>query len=112
MIDTTTENFWKAWVLPIDPPASIFYRLYYNDQGRPVCYTMEDLPGNYIEVDRETYLAGSFDVQVVNQKLIHLSRFSQVAKLKPSDSTGTACDPRDICVVVGPDQTHVKWNYQ
>jgi hypothetical protein len=33
-----------------------------------------------------------------------------VKKLQPTDSTGTACNPRDVCVVVRPDQPHVKWN--
>jgi hypothetical protein len=41
MTDTTTENFWKAWIEPVDPPKPIFYRLYYDSQGHPVCYAMD-----------------------------------------------------------------------
>jgi hypothetical protein len=110
MTNETTENFWRAWAEPWPDPEPVFYRLYYNEQGLPVCYTMEDLPGNYIEIDHATYARGLPNVRVVNNK-IQVFNQSTVNKLRPSD-TGTACDPRDVCVVVGVDQDHTKWNIQ
>lgn len=77
-----------------------------------MCYTMDDLPGDWIEIDQQTYLAASFDVRVADQKLIHLPRLNQVHRLKPNQTQGTACDPRDICVVVDTSKIHTKWNYQ
>ena len=84
-------------------------RLYHDDQGRVLFYTMEDLAGTYIEVDSETYAQARTDVQIVEGKVVVLPKISEILKLKPSQ-TGTSCDPRDICIVVDQDQPHVRWN--
>jgi hypothetical protein len=109
MTNATTENFWKAWAEPCLEPPTIFYRLYYDQEGNPVCYTMEDLPGNYIEIDRETYVLGPLNVRVINGQLKQLKQSVMIDKLQPSDS-GTSCDPRDVCVVVSPQQPCIFWN--
>ena len=109
MTDTATENFWKAmseWVLP--EPLPVFFRLYYNEDGTPIVYSMEELPHAYIEVDAQTYHIGNTNVRVVGGKLVFKQPAIIVNKLQPADS-GTACDPRDICVVVSADQPHTKW---
>jgi len=107
-MNETTNNFWEAfnnWELP--PPPLVFFRLYHNEQGRPLFYTMEDLPGNYIEVDRETYLIGSMNFKIVNNTLIAIQT-QHFTKLVPSN-TGTPCSPQDVCVVV--DSTpNTKWS--
>ena len=94
-----------------DPPTPnpIFFRLYYNDDGTPIIYSMEEFPHNYIEVDPETYARAPFNVRVIGGKLTYIDPVVIVKKLQPADH-GTACDTRDVCVVVGPDQPHVKWN--
>lgn len=83
--------------LPDPTPAPVFYRLYYNEHGHPIVYTMEDLPGNYIDVDRETYVIGSPMVRVINKKLVHLT-LKTSEKLRPSNS-GTPCHPQDVTIV-------------
>lgn len=106
-----TENFiefWKSFQWPDIQP--VIYRLYHDDEGRPIIYTMEDLPGTYIEVDQATYIYGSFGVRVVDGKLIILEPAITAKKLQPSQDQGTACDPRDICVVVDYSAKHQKWN--
>lgn len=90
-------------------PQPVCYRLYYDDHGNPVIYSMEDLPGNYIEVDPQTYAIGSFRVRVVDQKLIHVQPKIQVKKLQPNTETGTPCSAFDVCVVVPEQQPHTKW---
>lgn len=90
-------------------PRPVSYRLYYDGHGKPVVYSMEDLPGDYIEVDAETYAISSFWMRVVDQKLIPVLPTVTVQKLQPSDN-GTACDPRDVCVVVTEQQSHIKWS--
>ncbi len=93
----------------MEPPKPVFYRLYYNDQGYPICYTMEDLPGDYIEIDQATYALSPPNVRVVNQKIQVLSQVATISKLTPSEQ-GTACDPRDVCVVVDTALAHQKWS--
>lgn len=107
----TTDNFWQVWnTFEWPPVAVIFYRLYYNEDGSPKCYTMEDLPGKYVEIDQETYLACPWNVKVVNGKLEIITPASVVHKLKPNIEDGITCSPRDVCVVVDSDQPHVKWS--
>ena len=65
----TPEEFW-ATLQAMPEPAPVFYRLYHNEDGTPICYTMEDLPGKYIEVDQETYSLADYSVRVVNKQLI------------------------------------------
>jgi len=110
MSDTplTEEEFWSI-LGGIPDPKPVFYRLYYNDDGSPIIYSMEELPGNYIEVDPPTYALAPFKVKVINGKLTYIKPVITVKKLQPNNLTGTTCDPRDVCVVVGTDQTHIKW---
>jgi hypothetical protein len=111
MSNETTENFWKAFnSWNPEPPKPPSFRLYYNELGDPIVYTMEELQGQYIEVDRETYLNSLMNVKVRDGKLIIIPRSTQVRKLKPNQSTGTDCDARDICVVSSGSNT-VKWGF-
>jgi hypothetical protein len=105
----TTDNFWSAFNAwepqeELKPPP---YRVYYNEQGYPIFLTNEDLPGNYIEIDRETYVDFPKYVRIVDGKLVLLQVHS-VSKLVPADQ-GTACHPQDVSVVVGTDQPHQLW---
>ena len=113
MNDSTTQNFLEvltSFEWPTPEPVS--FRLYYNADGTPRLYTMETLPGEYIEVDAETYALSSFSVRVVNQQLVHVRPKIQVQKLIPTKDQGTMCDPRDVCVVVNGTQPHIKWSIQ
>jgi hypothetical protein len=71
---------------------------------------MEDLPGNYIEIDQETYALASSKVRVIDGKL-KKNTSTATAKLIPS-TIGTACHPEDICIVVPVDQKHIKWSFK
>ena len=108
-MNETEENFWKAWAEPVPEPVPVFFRLYYDDQGRPISYSMEHLPGNYIDIDAATYQLGSRNVRVVDSKLVHITPKKTVAKLVPSN-TGTPCLPDNISIVVDEQQTNIKWS--
>ena len=104
----TPEEFWKILHdVPLSAP--IFYRLYYNSNGQPLFYTMEDLPGNYIEITKEEFVQSSFNIRVKNDKIIPIVK-SFAQKLKPHQSQGVCCDPGDVSVIVNCEQLHTKWS--
>ena len=108
MSELTEQEFWSI-LQAVPEPNPVFYRLYYNDDGTPIIYSMEQLPDNYIEVDQQTYVLAPFNVRVVDGKLVHIKPIITVKKLQPNTINGTACDPRDVGVVVDVDRPHTKW---
>ena len=108
MSEMTPDEFWKILHAPVEVKL-IFYRLYYNDDGSPICFSMEELPHNYIEIDAATYHQTPANIRVVNGKIVVINPASYVKKLTPS-TDGISCDPRDICIVVAEDQLHTNWS--
>jgi hypothetical protein len=92
----TPEEFWAILHAEV-VEYPIFYRLYYNDLGHPTCYTMEDLPGNYIDIDKDTFARSPSNVRVRNGKLVDISH-NTTSKLVPSEF-GTPCDANDVTIV-------------
>ena len=101
------EQFVNIW-LTAQPPKPVFYRLYYGQHGEPLFYSMEDLPGNYIDIDAEFYARSPRNIRVRHGK-IHIVDRNMPRKLVPS-AQGTPCDPRDVCIVVSSNQSHTKWS--
>lgn len=105
----TPEEFWS--ILHDAPePRPTFFRLYYDDNGMPIAYSMDDMPGNYIEVDADTFARGKGDVRVINGQLTVIDRQNHMTKLRPNHEHGTACHPQDVNVVVPESTQHVKWS--
>ena len=111
MSNETTDNFWAAWAAwDRTDPLPVFYRLYYDESGMPIVYSMEDLPGNYIELDHATYARQSYHVRIVDQQLVVVkARAAAIAKLTPDAENGAPCAPSDISVVVSNQTPHIKW---
>jgi hypothetical protein len=108
--EETTKNFWDVWrnfQWPEIKPAC--YRLYYHEDGSPNIYTMEDLPGAWIEVSQQIYVTAPENVRVVAGELQIIPLVKTHHKLQPSDS-GTACDPRDVCVIADDTGPRTYWN--
>lgn len=103
----TESEFWAALQnMPL--PQQPFYRLYYDDHGRGLFYSMEDIPGNYIEITHEQYQANNSMVRVVDGKLVPIKLYNK-GKLMPSDS-GTPCHPNNIAIVVDTNSPHQCWS--
>ena len=103
----TEEQFWAA-LSAMPAPQQVFFRLYYDDQGHILFYSMEDLPGTYIDIDAETFAMQHTNMRVRDGKLIEIARTTS-AKLIPGD-TGTPCDPTDVSIVVSAQQPNIKWS--
>ena len=102
----TEDEFWSIlWAMPEHKP--INYRLYYDDDGRPIVYSMEDQPGTYIDVDAETFARTPMNVRVVDGRLVEVK--NSVRKLVPSD-TGVSCHPNNVAIVVPDTEPHQRWS--
>ena len=101
------EEFLKIWQETTETKP-VTYRLYYDSEGQPLFYSMEDLPGNYIEIDADTYAKSSRRVRVRDGKLVQLKNIT-FAKLVPGEQ-GVCCHSQDVCVVVDESQPHIKWS--
>lgn len=75
------------------------FRLYYDDNGDCICYTCDNLEGNYLVVDSQTFAEGRPDVKVINGELIKPSNTLNIVKLVISDE-GAICAVEDISIVV------------
>ena len=105
----TEEEFFSIWQSQISaPPTEPEYRLYHDENGFPLFFSMEQLPGNYIVVDQETYINSPRHIRVFDGKLVvYQTNFAK--KIVPV-GYGQACDPRNVCVVVDIEQAHTKWS--
>jgi len=97
-------DFWKTIEWPEIKP--VFYRLYHNDNGIPLFYSQEDLPGKYIDITPEQFALQNMSVRVSDAKIIQYKTI-WVAKLVPADS-GTVCHSQDVAIVV-VDQPGQHW---
>ena len=110
MTNSTNDNFWLALSQFVSPELNpTTYRLYYDELGDPLFYSMEELPGNYVEVTLEMFSIGSTNCRVVDGNLVVFKATADPHKLTPGN-TGTACHPQDICIVVDESSPHTKWS--
>lgn len=86
-------------------------RLYYDDTGKVLCYTYEDIPGDYIVIDPMTFAECRFDIKVINGKIIKSMDGTVVTKLVPSIA-GIKCAAEDVNIVTPGDYLGpiVTWN--
>ena len=105
--ELTPDEFW-AILHAMPEPKPVLFRLYYNEDGAPIHYTMEDLPGTYIDVSPETFAIASMNVRVQDGKLIQLANKTTTKKLVPGD-TGTPCHPDNVAIVVTELEPHQRW---
>ena len=104
----TEQEFWDI-LHDVPEPQPVFFRLYHDESGAPVTYTMEDLPGNYIEIDAKTFALAPINVRVRNGQLVEIVTM-QSQKLVPG-MPGNKCHPRDVAVIVTTGSS-IQWKKQ
>jgi len=72
-------------------------RLYHDEDGKPLFYTVDDLEGDYIVIPTEDLASARYDVLVKNGKLT-LPEKHNYQKLTPQD-TGTECYVNDVSII-------------
>lgn len=106
------DSFWQAvaehnWE---QPQAKLEFRLYYDEHGNVVSYSMEDLPGNYIVIDRITFDQTRFDIKVKDGKIIKVSNPASWKLFLTDNETVHRCHPDNVCIIVPADyQTPQYW---
>jgi hypothetical protein len=83
------------------------FRLYYDEKGSVLHYTTEDLPGNYIVIDSQTFAESRYDVRVIDGEIVRRKDFVIVEKLVPSKE-GKSCHSYDVSVIVDEDFIDIK----
>ena len=99
-------DFWRTYQW--SEPRPVSHRLYHDDHGCPLFYTMEDLPGKYVEVTAEQYARASFAVRIVDGQMCVIEAHKTASKLQPGD-LGTHCHPKDVTIVVADHTAYLSW---
>ena len=103
----TEQEFLEIWINQRTDQVEIEYRLYHDGQGWPLFYSTERVEGNYVVVDKQTYLDSPKHIRVVEGKIKRIKvLFGK--KLVPAEQ-GQACDPADVCVIVADQLPSKKW---
>lgn len=101
----TIDELWSLVNQDVARPLS--YRLYHDDQGYLLYYSMEDLPGTWIAITAEQFARADSHVKVVDGKIVPLNRI-QSKKLVPSGQ-GTNCSIASVAIVIANSEAGQKW---
>ncbi len=99
------KEFWKTYKWPDQKP--VIYRLYYDDRGQALEYSMEDHSGNWIEITPQQYAMADMRAKVINGAITYPPPPAP-PKLVPGDS-GIPCHLWSMLLVVDPQQPNKKW---
>jgi hypothetical protein len=102
----TEQEFWDI-LFDVPDTNPVFFRLYYDRTGVPLFYSMEDLPGTYIEIDADAYARSSMQVRVRDGKIVQIS-CRPAEKLTPG-KIGTSCHIQDVAIVHTSNNS-TKWS--
>ena len=82
--------------------APVEFRVYYDDTGKVLYYTCDNLEGNYLVVDKDTFSECRMDMKVVDGKLIRVTPGIIIQKYKQKED-GILTASEDISILVNKD---------
>jgi hypothetical protein len=86
----------------------IEYRLYHDDNGHVISYSVKDMPGKYIVITKQEFAECRMDVTVGQDgKIIRPRR--TVTKIEKSAS-GIRCHKYDVNIIVDENDTGHYWS--
>ena len=101
-LDLGTMLFEYSKTIEPKLPVPLEFRLYYRDDGSIITYSCEELEGNYIVVDAETFAMGRQDIRVIDSKIQVIEPTFIVTKLIEA-ADGISCAAEDINIPVSDD---------
>ena len=91
MSEMTPDEFRAIWESSSQQPLpELEYRLYYDENGFPLFYSTEDLPGLYVKVDQQTFLSGPKSIRVIDGKIVE-TKIAWTKKLIPATHLHQQC---------------------
>lgn len=108
--NNSNEEFIVIFEAPkIIPPE---FRLYYDKEtGKVVTYTCQNLEGDYIVIDAQTYAQARPDVIVRDGKITTAKDHAVFSKLMPSEK-GLTCVKEDISIIAPESYSGVTTNWE
>jgi hypothetical protein len=103
-------------ILPQEQPTKKIseHRLYYDADGVPLHYTMEESEGQYIVVDSDTFAQCRFDIRVIKGKIISLYDLNNKPKMlrrtSNDSNTATTTHIEDMTLITDKDSPHIFWD--
>jgi hypothetical protein len=102
----TIDELWSLVAPPVEHTP--VYKLYYDSQGYLICYSMDDLPGQWLLITAEQFAKSDSHVRVVDGKVVPLVRVRS-RKLVPANE-GTNCSVSSVAIVVPESESDQKWS--
>lgn len=95
---------------PPPPPKFDEYRVYYDDNGVPTHYSHSELPGKWIHVTQDQFMAARFDARVVDGVLVYTHNRRLVYKYERNSAGDVRTSKYDITVLVDDSEPeHALW---
>lgn len=84
--------------LPVQEATKPVFKLYYDENGNVITYTMDELHGEYIVITPEQFAEARSDVIVKNGEIVYTHKQTHIFKLEKSTG-GTKCSKYDVSII-------------
>lgn len=91
-----------------NPPQEVVYRLYYDEAGNVITYTIDELPGKYIVVSHKQYTEARTNVTIVDDKIVEAKRRILLEKYVKNLDGGVKTSKYDINIISDIDSVYWK----